>query len=124
MPFGMTAGNTALLIFLTAALTGAQPKSPGNLVIAQQGYLFAGGTYSDGKNARILSGQLYAEFQIPARRTHPWPIIMIHGGSQTGTNFTGTADGREGWSSCPLVILDQREHGWQKLRDVWHCPLS
>ena len=23
---------------------------------------------------------------------------MVHGGSQTGTNFTGTPDGREGWA--------------------------
>ena len=35
---------------------------------------------------------------IPARRSHPYPIVMVHGGSQTGTNFTGTPDGREGWA--------------------------
>jgi pimeloyl-ACP methyl ester carboxylesterase len=25
-------------------------------------------------------------------------VVMVHGGSQTGTNFTGTPDGREGWA--------------------------
>jgi hypothetical protein len=65
----MRAGSTPLLTVLIAALSTAQPKPPGNLVIAQQGYLFAGGTYSDGKNGRIMSGQLYAEIRIPARRT-------------------------------------------------------
>jgi hypothetical protein len=94
----MRAGSTALLTVLMAALSTAQPKPPRNLVIAQQGYLFAGGTYSDGKNGRIMSGQLYAEFQIPARRAHPWPIVMNHRGGQTGTNFTGTPNGREGWA--------------------------
>ena len=31
-----------------------------------------------------MSGQLYAEFQIPGKHSHPWPIVMIHGGSQSG----------------------------------------
>ena len=29
---------------------------------------------------------------------------MIHGGSQSGTNFTGTPDGREGWRSSFCVV--------------------
>src|SRR5215472_15215584 len=113
----MTAGNSAFMIVLGATLTTAQPKPSGNLVIAQQGYLFTGGTYSDGKNGRVMSGQLYAEFQIPARRSHPWPVVMIHGGSQTGTNFTGTPDGREGWAQYFLrrgytvYVVDQVARG-------------
>src|SRR5215469_323129 len=113
----MSTGSTSLLAVLTAALSAAQPKPPGNLAIAQQGYLFAGGPYSAGKNAEVMSGQLYAEFQIPARRTHPWPIVMIHGGNQTGTNFTGTPDGREGWAQFFLrdgyavYVVDQPGRG-------------
>ena len=30
--------------------------------------------------------------------TRPFPVVMIHGGGQTGTNFTGTPDGRRGWA--------------------------
>ncbi|HXC33858.1 MAG TPA: alpha/beta hydrolase [Verrucomicrobiae bacterium] len=66
------------------------------LEIAREGYIFAGGNYSvDGK---AMDGQIYAEFQIPAHQSHPYPIVFIHGGNQTGTNFTGTPDGREGWA--------------------------
>ncbi|HTY69999.1 MAG TPA: alpha/beta hydrolase [Alphaproteobacteria bacterium] len=67
------------------------------LSIARQGYLFAGGTIRD-EPGRPMAGQLYAEFQIPHPLRHPFPIIMVHGGGQTGTNFTGTPDGREGWA--------------------------
>src|SRR5690349_20807832 len=63
---------------------------------AQQGYFFTGGKYSNVKGKQVLTGQLYVEFQIPAKRTHPLPIVMIHGLGQSGTNFTGTPDGREG----------------------------
>src|SRR5580692_3647802 len=86
------------LVLLIAAQVRAQPGSPEPLSIARQGYLFAGGTYLPSGETQAMSGQLYAEFQIPAKQTHPWPIVMIHGGSQTGTNFTGTPDGREGWA--------------------------
>ena len=66
------------------------------LEIAREGYVFAGGNYStDGK---AMDGQIYAEFQVSAHQSHPYPIVLIHGGNQTGTNFTGTPDGREGWA--------------------------
>ena len=45
-----------------------------------------------------MVGQIYVEFMVPAEQKYPYPVIMIHGGSQTGTNFTGTPDGREGWA--------------------------
>ena len=95
----------------------AQNSGPEPLSIARQGYLFAGGKYSVVNERRVMTGQLYAEFQIPARQTHPWPIVMVHGGSQSGTNFTGTPDGREGWAQFFLregyavYVVDQPGRG-------------
>jgi pimeloyl-ACP methyl ester carboxylesterase len=76
----------------------AQAGKPAPLEIAREGYIFAGGKYSTIKDTKVMSGQIYAEFQIPANQRHPYPIVFIHGGAQTGTNFTGTPDGREGWA--------------------------
>src|SRR5579864_8928218 len=95
----------------------AQTKTPEALSIAREGYLFAGGKYSNGGNGQAMSGQLYADFQIPTKLAHPWPIVMIHGGSQSGTNFTGTPDGREGWAQFFLrggyavYVVDQPGRG-------------
>jgi len=95
----------------------AQKAGPESLSIARQGYLFAGGKYSMVNERRVMTGQLYAEFQIPTRQTHPWPIVMVHGGSQSGTNFTGTPDGREGWAQFFLregyavYVVDQPGRG-------------
>src|SRR5580658_9499319 len=117
MPLPMSPGSNFLLIALGAAFAAAQPKPPGNLVIARQGYVCAGGTYSDGRNGRVMSGQLYAEYQIPVKKTHRWPIVMIHGGAQSGTNFTGTPDGRDGWAQFFLrhgyavYVVDQPGRG-------------
>lgn len=88
-------------IALVAALLGGvslQATAQEPLPIAKQGYLFAGGKYSTVNGKEVMSGQIYAEYQIPLVQIHPYPIIMVHGAIQTGTNFTGTPDGREGWA--------------------------
>ena len=45
-----------------------------------------------------MTGQMYVEYQIPAQRLHPYPVVMWHGNNQSGSNYTGTPDGREGWA--------------------------
>ena len=110
--------NIVLVLAIgTAAEVTAQAKRPEPLAIARQGYVFAGGKYSTVNGRQVMSGQLYAEFQIPSKQTHPWPIVMVHGGSQSGTNFTGTPDGREGWAQFFLrrgyavYVVDQPGRG-------------
>jgi len=87
----------ALAATLSFAALAKDPTLP-PLSIARQGYFFVGGKYSTVKDQQVMSGQLYVEFQIPSKQTHEWPIVMVHGGGQSGTNFTGTPDGREGWA--------------------------
>src|SRR5690348_13265502 len=70
----------------------------GGVPVAKQGYLFAGGKYQTVKGKRVMAGQIYAEFQIPKQQAHRYPIVMVHGAIQTGTNFTGTPGGRMGWA--------------------------
>lgn len=113
----MFALGAAALLSTTAPKVIAQIGDRGPLSIARQGYLFAGGKYSTIDDRQVMTGHLYAEFQIPSRQLHPWPIVMIHGGSQSGTNFTGTPDGREGWAQFFLrlgyavYVVDQPGRG-------------
>src|SRR5258708_23376394 len=105
------------LALLAPTWVVGQPKNPEPLSIVRQGYLFVGGKYSPSRNGQGMSGQMYGEFQIPAKQSHPWPIVMVHGGGQTGTNFTGTPDGREGWAQFFLrqgyavYVVDQPGRG-------------
>jgi pimeloyl-ACP methyl ester carboxylesterase len=114
--FGSATLGLALAAGAVAMLT-AQTRPAEPLSIARQGYLFAGGKYSAENGRQVMSGQLYAEFQIPSRQSHPWPIVMIHGGAQSGTNFTGTPDGREGWGQFflrqgyAIYVVDQPGRG-------------
>ena len=109
--------SVMLLVTASTAHVITQGREPGPLSIARQGYLFAGGAYTTINNRQVMSGQMYAEFQIPSKQTHAWPIVMVHGGGQTGTNFTGTPDGREGWAQYFLrqgyavYVVDQVGRG-------------
>src|SRR5688572_463327 len=78
--------------------SGASFGTTGPLSIARQGWFFVGGRRVKGTDGTYFAGQMYVEYQIPARRRHPYPIVMWHGNGQSGCNFTGTPDGREGWA--------------------------
>jgi hypothetical protein len=68
------------------------------LTLAEHGYFFVGGQYVESGGKRLMAGQMYVEYLTPQNVTRPYPIIMIHGTAQTGTNFMGTPDGRPGWA--------------------------
>ncbi len=102
---------------MAAFVAPARAAEEGPLVIAKQGYFFAGGKIDRSIEGSPMIGQMYVEYQIPAKLEHPYPVVMIHGGSQTGTNFTGTPDGREGWAQhflrkgYAVYVVDQVARG-------------
>jgi hypothetical protein len=67
---------------------------------------------------QITIGQMYVQFQIPARRSRPgWPVIMVHGSTHTGAALESTPDGREGWypyfvrHGISTYVVDQSGRG-------------
>src|SRR3569623_1110414 len=95
-------GLRAALRSILGALLASSPsvasaaEEPPPMVLAKIGYFFVGGKIDSSLPGSPTTGQMYVEYFIPKTLTHPYPIVMIHGGSQTGTNFTGTPDDREG----------------------------
>jgi pimeloyl-ACP methyl ester carboxylesterase len=104
----------AVAAFVLASATAVAAE---DLVLARDGFFYVGGkpTVVDGRE--YISGQMYVEVRIPARRTKPYPIIMVHGGTMSGTNFTGTPEGREGWAQYfvrqgyAVYVVDQPGRG-------------
>src|SRR3954471_21537605 len=73
-------------------------RKSGPLVLAKSSYFFVGSKIDPSVEGSAPVGQMYVEYMVPQRLRHRYPVVMVHGGSQTGTNFTGTPDGREGWA--------------------------
>ena len=122
---GWTRGRTIRQAGAAALIGGAAALLPAGGVhaqsapieIAKQGYFFVGGAIDPKREGSPIVGHMYVEYQVPARLAHPYPVVMIHGGSQTGTNFTGTPDGRDGWAQYFLrrgyavYVVDQVARG-------------
>ena len=105
------------LILATAVLSVTQLRAE-PLSVAEQGYFFVGGEYStNAQGQQIRSQQMFVQFQKPAVQKYPYPIVMWHGGGQTGTNFLATPDGREGWATYfvrqgfSVYVVDQPARG-------------
>ncbi len=87
------------------------------LMIAKQGVFYVGGKYVESNGDEPMVGQAFVEYQIPQHQTHPYPIVLVHGGSQTGIGWISTPDGREGWAiyflrhGYAIYIVDQVARG-------------
>ncbi len=101
--------------WLAAATAWAQQPPP--MSIAKIGHVFAGGKYTEVKGKKVMSGQVYAEFMIPSKLTSPYPVVLVHGGGNTGAIYMQTPDGREGWApyflrkGFAVYIVDQPGRG-------------
>ena len=102
----------ALTLGLAAACATTQDSDP-----PRQGYFFVGGRYVETDKGPLMARQMYVEYYLPAVQTRPYPLVMIHGAAQTGTNFTGTPDGRKGWAQFfvergyVVYVIDQPARG-------------
>src|SRR5262245_40372713 len=103
------------------------------LVIEDQGSFFIGGvpkvtnyaTLPPPNNpgaaitpSQITIGQMYVQFQIPARKKpNTPPVIMVHGSTHTAACLESTPDGREGWApyfvrnGISTYVVDQAGRG-------------
>ena len=114
--FAALASCTLLVSGLGSSVpAAAQNYKPGGGSL--QGYFFVGGRYVNTTNGPMMERQMYVEYRFPAKVTQRYPIVMIHGAAQTGTNFTGTPDGRKGWAEFfvergyAVYVIDQPTRG-------------
>lgn len=60
---------------------------------------------------------MYVEKYVPHLQSQSTPVVMFHGGGQSGTNFITTPDGRRGWlhdflrAGFTVYVVDQPERG-------------
>jgi pimeloyl-ACP methyl ester carboxylesterase len=115
---------STILSAACASLAFAKPLP--QPALADHGYFFAGGAYAKDSDGMVFSGAMYVNFMVPVHKTHPYPIVMIHGADQTGTNFEGTPDGREGWADYfvehgfTVYVVDQPARG----RSAYHPEVN
>src|SRR5262249_18959563 len=105
-----------ILTVLAARPTQAADEDP-PLNLARDGFFSVGGKPTTINGKTYVVGQMSGEMRIPQKQTHPYPIVMVHGGTRSGTTFTGTPDGRESWAQYfarrgyAVYVVDQPGRG-------------
>ena len=125
---------TAVLLLITVVTLSGQTRPKKFLIapltIEDQGSFFVGGVKKITDHATVAApapgplaphqitiGQMYVQFQIPARKYGGWPVIMVHGSAHTAAALESTPDGREGWypyfvrKGVPSYVVDQSGRG-------------
>ncbi|MCB1744438.1 MAG: alpha/beta fold hydrolase [Gammaproteobacteria bacterium] len=101
-------------------MTEPQTSHPTDLAaieLAEHRWFYAGGRYVTRAGQTYREGAMYVEQYTPASAGTRPPVVMFHGGAQTGSNFTGTPDGRRGWlhdflrAGYTVFVVDQPERG-------------
>ena len=123
--------SLALTGALTAAKKASADHSSGPLMIAKQGFFYAGGRqFTEQNQPAATVDQMFVEYQIPAKVTARYPLVMIHGNFQNGSNFLGTPDGRDGWAEYflragyPVYVVDQPARGRSAYNAAAQGPLA
>ncbi len=96
------------------------------LDIAEYSWSWVGVERSELARGTVANGKhMYVEYQIPREVKHPYPVVLVHGGSGQGLDWMGTPDGRRGWASYLLeagykvYVIDRPGQG----RPVYHPAL-
>jgi len=85
--------------------------------LAEQGYFWVGTERKQLFYGTIVRGQMYVQYLIPAQVRHPYPIVLVHGGTGQMLHYMGSGDGKAGWAhyyvqeGYRVYLVDRPGHG-------------
>jgi pimeloyl-ACP methyl ester carboxylesterase len=87
------------------------------LKLADQGFFWVGAEHKKMPYGTILAGQMYVQYLVPARVRHPYPVVLVHGGTGQMLHYMGGGDGQAGWAhyyaqaGYRVYLVDRPGHG-------------
>ena len=108
-------------LFASAILLLAGPAQAGGeagaISLRDQGFFWVGARPKPVGNGTTIEGQMHVGYQLAARKRHPYPLVLVHGGGGQATDWMGTPDGRDGWldyflaAGFDVYFVDRPAHG-------------
>ena len=122
--FSIVAGLTICAAAAVPALAGGEA---GAISLRDQGFFWVGARPKVVETparpgaapgtGHIIEGQMYVGYQLAAKKRHPYPLVLVHGGGGQATDWMGTPDGRDGWldyflaAGFDVYFVDRPAHG-------------
>ena len=85
--------------------------------LADQNFFWVGAEHKQMAYGTILTGQMFVQYLVPAQIRHPYPIVLVHGGTGQMLHYMGEGDGQAGWahyylqSGYRVFLVDRPGHG-------------
>ena len=85
--------------------------------LADQNFFWVGTEHKKMPYGTILTGQMYVQYLTPAQVRHPYPVVLVHGGTGQMLHYMGEGDGQAGWAHYYLqagyrvYLVDRPGHG-------------
>lgn len=85
--------------------------------LSDQGFFWVGTEHKKMPYGTILAGQMFVQYLIPAEVRHPYPVILVHGGTAQMLHYMGNGGGEAGWAHYYLqaghkiYLVDRPGHG-------------
>src|SRR5215207_6437834 len=95
----------------------SMPSASDKPITSRRGFFWTGAERFDGPWGTVIRAPMYVHWEAPVEVTHPFPIVLIHGGGGQGLDWMGTFDGRPGWSTMlvqrgyEVYVVDRPGHG-------------
>jgi pimeloyl-ACP methyl ester carboxylesterase len=99
-----------------SALPGPR-LSESALKLGDQGYFWVGAEHKKMPYGTILVGQMFVQYLIPAQVRHPFPVVLVHGGTGQMLHYMGVGEGQAGWAhyyvqaGYRVYLIDRPGHG-------------
>jgi len=90
----------------------------------REGYYLLGGRYKTVGGKELATGQMFVQFHASPEVIQPFPVVMVHGTTQSGVYILATPDGRRGWvdhfveRGFAVYDVDQVGHWAQRGHEV------
>ena len=87
------------------------------LKLSGQGFFWVGMNRKKMPYGTILSGQMYVQYLTPSAVKHPYPVVLVHGGTGQMLHYMGQGDGLAGWAhyfaqeGYKVYLIDRPGHG-------------
>jgi pimeloyl-ACP methyl ester carboxylesterase len=87
------------------------------LKLSDQGFFWVGAEHVKMPYGTILRGQMYVQYFAPAQVRHPYPVVLVHGGTGQMLHYMGGGDGQAGWAhyyvqaGYRVYLVDRPGHG-------------
>jgi pimeloyl-ACP methyl ester carboxylesterase len=91
--------------------------SESSLKLADQNFFWVGTEHKKMPYGTILAGQMYVQYLIPAQVRHPYPVVLVHGGTGQMLHYMGEGGGQAGWAhyyvqaGYRVYLVDRPGHG-------------